>query len=608
MRFTFFQRLTSNAWRNEVPLNTSERSAFSITTAWRVTYASIVIFYAWIMSNLPINAIPFAGYDDALFVRQALYLLMGEWLGPYDKLTLAKGEFYSMWIAANWIVGLPILVSQGIFYALACLLLVCGLRPWLRWEAAVFAVFLILLFNPAVYGTENLRIMREAIYVPLTVSIFAGTVWWFRWRHRGLLRRVALAIGLGALLAAFWLTREEGLWIAPALLLVLFMAILDEVVGALGERQDRWLRAGLLGVIRVITLAGLVIITAMLGVSAVGWMNQKKYGVTDTVEFKQHEFLSAYGALSRIRHRDWRPYVVVPREVLEQVYLLSPATAELQPFFDSSRPDGYIQIGCQTYAVAPCDGEIRAGWFMWALRDAVAHAGYYRSATEARAFYARMAGEIDTACEDGRLRCLPPRATMAPPFRADYIWPTLRTMVIMVKSLATFFSFSVPHSPLSCAVDTCGQSLRYQIFLDAVRTDLFVHVPSLAAPDFQHRSADGGSLPFQMRSILITSVLEKVLLGYRTVLPWILIAAAIAYAGAAVRMVRRRVVEPLFLVATVAAALIMMRVFLLSYLEVVAIPSINSLYNAPSFPALLVFCTTAIAAAIRLYGRRKYCP
>ncbi len=625
MPFTLFRRLASCVQRTEAPLchiNTPEGHnrilntalpsgsiTLSTTAVWKVAYVFVIILYAWLRLSVPIYAIPAAGHDDGLFVYQARQLIVGEWLGPYNNLTLAKGAFYPMWIAVNWIVGLPILVSQGLFYALACLFLVRGLRPWLRWEAATFTVFLILLFNPAMHITENLRIMREAVYVPLTISIFAGALWWFRWRHRGLLRRATLAIGLGTLLAAFWLTREEGLWIAPALLLVFCIAVLDEVMNALrsvsGEQRGR-LRACLSGAMRAVTLAGLVAAVAALGVGAVGWMNQKKYGVTDTVEFKQHEFLSAYGALSRIHHRDGqKPYVVIPREVLEQVYPLSSAAAELQPFFDSSRPDAFIQVGCQTYAIAPCDGEIRAGWFIWALRDAVAHAGYYRSATEARAFYARMAEEINAACEDGRLECLPPRATMAPPFRVDYVWPTLRTMAIMIKSVATFFPTSVPHNPRSCAVDSCGQSLLYQTFLDIVRTDLFTHPPSLAGPDFQNRSADGGSLPFQMRSNRITSVLEKVLVSYRIVLPWILIAAAIAYVGTVVRMVQRRVVEPLFLVATVAAVLVMTRIFLLSYLDVVAIPSMSPLYNAPTFPALLVFCTTAIAAASRLYDRRN---
>ena len=79
--------------------------------------------------------------------------------------------------------------------------------------------------------------------------------------------------------------------------------------------------------------------------------------------------------------------------------------------------------------------EIRAGWFMWALRDATAQAGHYRIATEAKDFYRRMAGEIGAACDDGRLDCLPPRATVVPPFRTDYVWPTLSAAARMVSGV-----------------------------------------------------------------------------------------------------------------------------------------------------------------------------
>ena len=44
---------------------------------------------------------------------------------------------------------------------------------------------------------------------------------------------------------------------------------------------------------------------------------------------------------------------------------------------------------------------------MWALRDAVAAAGYYSSGKFPEEYYLRLAQEIDNACSKGRLDCYP---------------------------------------------------------------------------------------------------------------------------------------------------------------------------------------------------------
>jgi hypothetical protein len=50
-------------------------------------YGLTILLFTWLMASLPLVAIPEAAYDDALFVRQAVNLLAGRWLGDYDNLT-----------------------------------------------------------------------------------------------------------------------------------------------------------------------------------------------------------------------------------------------------------------------------------------------------------------------------------------------------------------------------------------------------------------------------------------------------------------------------------------------------------------------------------------
>src|ERR1035437_2988181 len=48
-------------------------------------------FSIWIRAGFPVYAIAYAIHDDQLVIRMARYLEAGQWLGPYDSLTLAKG-------------------------------------------------------------------------------------------------------------------------------------------------------------------------------------------------------------------------------------------------------------------------------------------------------------------------------------------------------------------------------------------------------------------------------------------------------------------------------------------------------------------------------------
>lgn len=587
---------------------------------WAAGYALTGLLFVWLMANVPLVAIPEAAYDDALFVRQAANLLGGRWLGAYDNLTLAKGPFYPVWIALNWLVGLPILVSQGLAYALACMVLVRGLRPWLArgrmGEAAAFGLFLLLLFNPVTYGVGQLRVMREGIYVPMTVLLLGLGIWWFRWRDRGPVRRGLLAAGFGCLLGLFWCTREEGLWVLPAMTAGFGLILLARLFVPGPDGRLRSVLRPWGGTVRTLVVeagfAGLAAGAAMLVIGGFGWMNYRHYGVFDVVEFKQPEFMAAYGSLSRVRHRTpWIPYVVIPREVLERVYAVSPAVAELRPYFDGPGPDGLEQVGCATYGMLPCDGEIRAGWFMWALRDAAAQAGHHRTAVEAKAFYRRMAREIGAACDDGRLDCLAPRVTMVPPFRTDYVWPTLLKSGEMVGFMATLRSAEVPRPAMSCTVDDCGQSPGRAVFLDMVHSTLFTHAPwLLASTDFQRRSQDGGALPFQRRAAGVAAVLDGIAAVYRVAFPILLGAGLIAFFAMAA--VRARRTDPRFLLAGVAALIVLSRVALLAILEVTAIPSMNSLYLSPAYPALILFGAMAVlgglAAARTVLFRRSPSP
>jgi hypothetical protein len=178
----------------------------------------------------------------------------------------------------------------------------------------------------------------------------------------------------------------------------------------------------LLALAATVVLPALVLFGGTLAV--VKTLNYWRYGVFETNEFHSQSFKRAYGALARIEQDRWQRYVVISSDARRQAYQHSAAARELAPFFEG--PDGarWRSIGCTQVQMADCP-EIHAGWFMWALREAVARNGHYRSAPEAMAFYERLADEVDAACDTGKMKCLPPRATLAPPFRWQYVTDAL---------------------------------------------------------------------------------------------------------------------------------------------------------------------------------------
>jgi hypothetical protein len=188
-----------------------------------------------------------------------------------------------------------------------------------------------------------------------------------------------------------------------------------------------WVRAR--GRLSQALFRGIVAATAFAAVvGAVDAINWSRYGVFMNNELRSEAFQAAYGALVRIRPQRWQRYVIVSEDAREKAYSVSAAARELQPTLDGKGSEGEAWRANRVAAcnamhippyinyVDPCP-DIRSGFLLWALRDAVRMAGYYRSAGDAQAFYLRLARELNQACDDGRLSCLPVRSTLFPPFR-----------------------------------------------------------------------------------------------------------------------------------------------------------------------------------------------
>lgn len=358
----------------------------------------LTIVWLWLSGALTVVAAGEARHDDALFVRQAVHLVNGEWLGPYDELTLAKGAGYPLFLAACSGLGVSVPLGQRLLWIGACLVALRALAPLLTSRTAAFAAYAALLLQPVAWR----NLVREAIYPALSLLVVALALALLL-RPEAAPEKVGRGAGLlGLALGAFWITREEGVWLVPPLLLgAAALGVSWALRFGVGRELGRRLLA--LGVAPA-AFAGPLLLVSLA--------NRIAYGTGARVETVAEPFTRAYGALARIRAGAKVPFVPVSRAAREAAYAVSPAFRELKGDLEGSLGAQWRGYGCGTFAAGCAD--IAGGWFQWALRAAVAKAGHHGSATAAAGYYARVAAEIDAACDAGRLPCGPPRATLSP--------------------------------------------------------------------------------------------------------------------------------------------------------------------------------------------------
>jgi len=415
----------------------------------------------WIAQARTLTAIGWAAVDDAWFLNKAQSLLAGQWLGTYDENTLIKGVGYPLFVAFTHTFSISVLFAHQFFYVIACAVVCIALKPVIRSSGARVAIFALLLFNPMSFSEDlGNRPIREAIYHSLSLLIVAGVAASLLHRDEPLRKLFPWVLLTGCSLAFFWHTREEGVWILPFLACA-FVAL---VLWVNRDRKARYRRALLIGGVPAVIFA--------LAYIAIIVTNGLHYGVFTAVEFKQKSFLRAYGSLVAVRQHPPVRRLAVPRETRMRIYAVSPAFAELRPYLEG-------EVGKMWASVSPPGppGEIGGGMFMWALRQSVAAAGYYRRGGPAVVrYYDRLSAEIEAARASGRLDARRARASMAPPLLWGQRTEVFTTWLRGCVGLARFSSFWLRQSYSE------GSDEELAIFTDlthsriAPRDETFVHI------------------------------------------------------------------------------------------------------------------------------------
>jgi len=566
-----------------------------------VTGAAVVALTAlklWFTSAQMMGAVVPAGYDDGLYLTLAHHLIRGEWLGPYTIVTLLKPPGYPLWIAANAFTGLPLHVTEQCAYAGACALFVSAVGPLLRSRGLGIALFGILLFQPMSDSTSTLRYVRDALYATQVLAFVAcliGLVW-----AMDRPARVAWcwSLGLGLVGGFMWITRDEGIVLTPAI----GAALLLIGVSLRRHRPVDW-RSKLAAIAVALPIAAGFLF-------AVASLNQRHYGFFGVSEFRSTALNDALGALARIRPAHHTRWVIVTRETRQRAYAEAPAFRELQPFLEPRR-DLWGAAGPMMYdwdqrvvkaelatgrvldAVchetvawdeAAMKAEIMTGWFVLALREAVVMAGHTTAPASLRQL-ARVAADVNAACEAGRLDCGPRRSSLAPPWRWQDLGLTLRrgcrgtARLLTLEDLPFFGTHGTDEQLATVQQDTHDRL-----------------APRVGTLTFDVNGVSPATTPLDRWRLDTLAGLHG--LG-TAITPWFALVAAV---GLALALIRRSAPDRGLLAGTLAILLLALsaRVALLAYMDATAFPlAIMALYLMPVYPLMFAAFTLATIAGLR---------
>ncbi len=364
-------------------------------------YIIFSVVYVALAMHLPVSIYALSVHDDALFISNAYQLVQGKWLGSYSEFTLAKGVGFPVFLAINAFLGIPVTLLTAILYLFACGLFVNTLHKLGLGKYLLLIIFFIILFHPNLF---QIRVIRDNIYPALTLIILSGVIRLVCVSVQEKLRIIKI-VPYGLVFGLFWLTREEGVWIVPGILLLVFIKCVQLIKQNISLKE-------IFNRIAIFSLA------AMLPIIMVASINYHEYGKFETVDFKGVAFTRALQSLNSVQAGPALPYLPVSFGKRQEIYKVSPSFLQLRSFLEVEGK-GWASEGCKIYPTT-C-GDYAGGWFAWALRNAVATKGYYESPVRAADFYNRITKEIETACDNGLITCKSSPIPLMPNITVDQL-------------------------------------------------------------------------------------------------------------------------------------------------------------------------------------------
>ena len=366
-------------------------------------------------ASIPITGFPSQVYDDDLMVKMAESIRSGNWLGEYDSNTLVKGPFFPFLLALINYIGLSYINVMNIIYIMACAYFIYTIKNLFKSKISLLIIYILLIFNPVSYASWTLqRVYRNGITLAQVLFIIGSMYALYERRNQKSIKGlIVFPIIAGLALSSLWLTREDGIWILPFVLMVIIITIVSLIVK---NRIDniKKIRINKNLVLKLIT-AVLPIILLIVSLNIVRLVNKNYYGVSVYNEISDGYFGKVIKIMYSVKTDENIEYVTVTRKKLNMLYEQSETLNSIKNELEKSMNawDGADR--------KPGDGQVEDGWFWWALKSAVEEKGMYENAEMANEFYKKIYEEIDTAIKEGNLETqISMPSNLMSPWKSEY--------------------------------------------------------------------------------------------------------------------------------------------------------------------------------------------
>lgn len=317
-------------------------------------------------------------YDALWYVSSAKHWY---WGATYGWTAFVRPCAYPLFIAVVHLLGIPLRIAIELAQLAGFAVLIAALRKAAVPRALCLVLFALMILHPASLRFNN-DSMSDSFYtaiLPLALGGSLITLFTKKFVH---------AVWTGAAYAVLWNTREES-FLIPLILVVVFAL-------AVWQQRDGQTRTGhfVFWLKRTGALAG----TLMVLVTAVYSANYAAFHSFAKSDLSSASFEKAFKALLRINPSHSRRFIAVNVEALRVAFEVSPTFAQLKPHFEAPTGRMWTNPAFDTLGIREF-----GPWFMWALRNMTANAGYYKDPVSTNAFYRKVAREINQACDEGRI-------------------------------------------------------------------------------------------------------------------------------------------------------------------------------------------------------------
>ena len=403
---------------------------------WQTTtllvFGILILIRLALSSRLPSYFLPDMPHDDGWILNRAVYILKGEWFGPYDQFTLIKGVFSPLLLAFSAYIGVTFNGLNTALYCFACVIFVAAVRPIIKNRWLQVLCFAVLLFNPISYALETgQRIYRVGIGQWQILLIFGCLIAVFLRRNQHCLK---WSLVCGLTLGAFLQTREDGTWIYPFVL----GAIVSTIIVFLLEKEGPKRRI-------VVFLLPIAIAMFLNGATAIA--NYICYGAPIVNDRDGGNFAKVAGDLYLITPNADEDRLYKSSAYKDHYYNIYASTME-KAFAASPTLNGAAQhirdaIHAWGAGEEPQTGQLSTDHMLFALRDGVKGAGHYQSLAETEAFYGRVHKELQAAFRNGMLvkRGFPISPLIEPLQKGD-IRKTLSLIPMAIRGIIDFSDVS----------------------------------------------------------------------------------------------------------------------------------------------------------------------